>query len=111
MAQVDDIHILLRIAPYGVRVVAGAQQGMAEGDETRVIISHPIHGARAQPPNQSYKAILRTDLWRPTEEIPAESDTCCVGHEEVVETVAFHELNEERHPFIIIKQTFGAPVE
>jgi len=84
---------------------------MAEGDEAREIITHAVNRARAQPPHQSDKTVFTANLRRPTIQVAAECHPGGVRHQVITILVAFHQLDEQRHAFIVIQQPLTAAVQ
>ena len=84
---------------------------MAEGNETRIIVADAVNGARSQPPDQAHEAVLSAELRRPAVQIAAESNPGTMWHQIFTVLLPFDHLDEQRHPFVVIQQPFGTPVE
>ena len=85
--------------------------GMAERHQAGVIIAHPVHRARAQPPHQAHKAVFAADLRRPAVQVAAESHPGGVRQIVLPKALALNHLDQDRHALVVILQALGAPVE
>ncbi len=109
--QIDQVHELLRIIADAFGRVVRLQGGVAERHRARIIVAHPLDGARPQPPHQAGKAVFAADLRRPAVQVAAEGHTGAVRQVVTPELLSLHDLDQDRHALIVILQSLAAAVE
>ena len=109
--QVDQVDVLLRVAPDVARIGGRAQEGMAERHETRKIVAHPVYRAGAHAPDQAHETVFTANIGRPTVQIAAECHPSRLGEKVTPVAFAFHHLDQDGHTLVIILETFAPAVE
>ncbi len=103
--QVDNIHHGGRIMTYFIGADVHPERGLPRRNEHRVIVAHPVNGARAESRHKANEAVLTPEPRRPAELIVAEGDARKCREKVAPHSGADNLLDHDTHLLVKVKQT------